>query len=154
MQNQSLKPLRIGRVAQQADVGIDTVRFYERRGLLPEPQRTAAGYRLYPPGTVTRLRFIRRAKELGFSLDEIGSLLALQDTGGRKSEVKAITHRKLEQIDTKIDALSRMRDVLSQLYGECSGTGDVNGCPIIETLSEFPVDDAEPAGNAASEDLS
>ncbi len=128
--------MRIGQIAVAADVGIDTVRFYERRGLLPEPQRTRSGYRSYPPGTITRLRFIRRAKELGFSLDEIGSLLALQDTGGPKSEVKAITRRKLAQIDTRIIALSRMREVLQQLDSECSGTGDVRGCPIIETLSE------------------
>jgi MerR family mercuric resistance operon transcriptional regulator len=127
MIDQSEKLLRIGRVASEANVGIDTIRFYERRGLLPEPQRTNSGYRLYPPDTVTRLRFILRAKELGFSLDEILSLLKLQDTGGPKAEVKAITHRKLKQIDIKIDALTRMRDVLHHLDGECSGTGDVRG---------------------------
>lgn len=136
MTAEARKPLTIGRIARQADVGIDTIRFYERRGLLPEPQRTDSGYRLYPAETIVRLRFIRRAKALGFSLDEIVTLLALQDTGGPKSEVKAITQRKLGQIEAKITDLERMRDVLRELDRDCSGTGDVRGCPIIETLSE------------------
>ena len=79
--------LTIGRLAKQAAVGIDTVRFYERRGLLPEPPRTAAGYRLYTNDTIARIRFIRRAKLLGFNLDEIGNLLNLHDRGGQKSAV-------------------------------------------------------------------
>jgi len=145
------KPLTIGRVAKQADVGIDTIRFYERRGLLPTPQRTESGYRLYPPATVTRLHFIRRAKALGFSLDEIVTLLALQDTGGPKSEVKAITHRKLEQIEAKITDLARMRDVLRDLDRDCSGAGDVRGCPIIETLSGQPDGDRGDAMEQAQE---
>ncbi|MBT8444424.1 MAG: MerR family DNA-binding protein [Gammaproteobacteria bacterium] len=130
------KPLTIGRIAARADVGIDTIRFYERRGLLPEPSRTESGYRLYPPATITRLNFIRRAKALGFSLDEIVTLLALQDTGGPKAEVKAITHRKLEQVEAKIADLERMRDVLRELDRDCTGTGDIDGCPIIEALSD------------------
>ena len=142
MNDEALTPLRIGQVAKAADVGIDTIRFYERRGLLPEPRRSSSGYRHYPPSTVTRLRFIRRAKLLGFSLDEIASLLGLQDAGGPKAEVKAITHRKLEQIDAKIEALVRMRDVLDQLDRECSGTGGLSGCPIIETLSDPAADEA------------
>jgi len=141
MREDQQKPLTIGRIARQADVGIDTIRFYERRGLLPEPQRTDSGYRLYPPATIVRLRFIRRAKALGFSLDEIVTLLALQDAGGPKAEVKAITHRKLGQIEAKITDLERMRDVLRELDRDCSGTGDVRGCPIIETLSEESGDD-------------
>lgn len=139
MREQKTRLMRIGSVAKAAAVGIDTIRFYERRGLLSEPQRTASGYRLYQPDIVTRLRFIRRAKAIGFSLDEINSLLTLQDTGGPKSEVKAITHRRLEQIDAKIDSLTRMRDVLHQLDTDCSGSGDIAGCPIIESLSEDAV---------------
>ncbi len=127
--------LTIGRLAEQADVGIDTVRFYERRGLLPEPARTSAGYRLYQPDMITRLRFIRRAKALGFSLDEIGTLLRLQDVSGSKSEAKKLTVDKLTEIEAKITDLSRMRNVLNKLVGECSGTGDISGCPIIEALS-------------------
>ena len=127
--------LTIGRLAKQAAVGIDTVRFYERRGLLPEPPRTAAGYRLYTNDTIARIRFIRRAKLLGFNLDEIGNLLNLHDRGGQKSAVKQLTQRKLDQIDAKIADLSKIRDVLRELASECSGTGDVKGCPIIETLA-------------------
>jgi Hg(II)-responsive transcriptional regulator len=135
MEIPTTKPLTIGRLAEHADVGIDTVRFYERRGLLPEPERTGSGYRIYAGETVARLRFIRRAKRLGFSLDEIKTLLRLQDTGGKKSEVKQLTSRKLKQIDTKIEDLTSMRAVLADLDRECSGSGDVDGCPIIEALA-------------------
>ncbi len=135
MSKQTSNTLTIGRLAQQAEVGIDTVRFYERRGLLPEPDRTASGYRLYRPAMVIRLRFIRRAKALGFSLDEIATLLHLQDAGGSKSEVKLLTTHKLVEIETKLADLSKMKKVLTQLASECSGSGDVDGCPIIEALS-------------------
>ncbi|MEE4185822.1 MAG: heavy metal-responsive transcriptional regulator [Gammaproteobacteria bacterium] len=127
--------LTIGRVAKLAGVGIDTVRFYERRGLLPEARRSAAGYRQYAAGTIDRLQFIRRAKALGFSLEEIGTLLDLQDNGGSKSAVKAITARKLAQIDAKLADLSRMRSVLHNLHQDCSGAGNVCGCPIIDALA-------------------
>jgi len=132
---QTSKSLTIGRLAEQANVGIDTVRFYERRGLLPEPARTPAGYRLYPPDVIARLQFIRRAKALGFSSDEIKTMLRLQDAGGSKSEVKELTIHKLEEIEAKIADLSRMRKVLKKLASECSGTGEIEGCPIIEALS-------------------
>jgi Hg(II)-responsive transcriptional regulator len=128
--------LTIGRAAKQADVTIDTIRFYERRDLLPKPQRTANGYRLYPPETVLRLHFIRRAKGLGFTLDEIRALLKLQDVGGAKADVKALTERKLGQIDIKITDLQLMREALRKLNTQCSGTGSVSSCPIIETLSQ------------------
>jgi Hg(II)-responsive transcriptional regulator len=127
--------LTIGRLAKRADVGIDTIRFYEKRGLLPAPARTGGGYRIYTEDTVSRLQFIKRAKVLGFSLEEIQSLLKLQDSGGRKSAVKKLTTHKLQQIDRKIADLSRMREVLAELDGECTGAGTVDGCPIIEALS-------------------
>lgn len=127
-------PMTIGRLAKRAGVGIDTIRFYERRGILPEPRRTASGYRLYRDDAVARIRFIRRAKELGFSLDEISLLLRLQDVGGPKAEVKQLTDRKIHTIDSKIQDLARMKHVLERLSGSCSGQGDVAGCPIIEAL--------------------
>lgn len=127
--------LTIGRLAKRADIGIDTVRFYERRGLLPQPARTGAGYRIYTEETVARLHFIRRAKVLGFSLEEIQSLLRLQDSGGQKSAVKKLTADKLRQIDEKIADLSRIQQVLTKLESQCSGSGTVDGCPIIEALS-------------------
>ena len=135
MTNQSSKTLTIGRLAEQAAVGIDTVRFYERRGLLPKPERTSAGYRQYRPDTVARLRFIRRAKALGFSLAEIETLLSFQDTGGSKSEVKELALHKLTEIRVKIADLTNMQEVLEQLASKCSGTGNIDGCPIIEALS-------------------
>ena len=130
------KLLTIGRIAKQADVGVDTIRFYEQKGLLPSPQRTASGYRLYPLTIVDRLSFIRRAKRLGFSLEEITTLLDLQDNGGAKAEVKALSSRKLEEINAKIADLERMRDVLRNLNKRCSGRGNVDGCPIIEALAD------------------
>jgi MerR family copper efflux transcriptional regulator len=136
MENSQQKTLTIGRIATQADVGIDTIRFYERRGLLPEPERTASGYRLYTVDTVRRLDFIRRAKDLGFTLEEIIALLGLQDTKGSKAAVKELTRHKLEQIKNKIQDLTRMSDVLSALEHDCAGTGDVRTCPIIEALSD------------------
>ena len=141
MENKPQKSLTIGRIAKQADVGIDTIRFYERRGLLPAAQRSASGYRLYSTETIRRLDFIRKAKALGFTLEEIISLLGLQDSTGAKADVKALTRRKLEQIDTKIHDLERIRDVLSALEHDCKGTGDVRTCPIIEALSGTPVPD-------------
>jgi len=139
MADKQPESLSIGRIAKLAGVGVDTIRFYERRGLLNQPDRTDAGYPKYSAEVVSLLEFIRRAKALGFSLEEITSLLQLQDHGGPKASVKDITHRKLSEIDTKIDDLQRMRKVLHQLNNDCSGTGDINGCPIIEALSEDSV---------------
>jgi len=127
--------LTIGRLAKAAGVGIDTVRFYERRGLLPEPRRTASGYRLYGQETVARIEFIRRAKQLGFTLDEILLLLKLQDQGGKKAEVRDLTQHKLAEINSKISDLERIRTVLQDLSRSCSGEGSVDGCPIIEAIA-------------------
>jgi MerR family copper efflux transcriptional regulator len=135
MNTQSASQFTIGRLAKKAGVGIDTVRFYERRGLLPQPQRTPSCYRLYNEDTINRIRFVRKAKRLGFTLDEIEGLLKLQDQGGQKSEVKAITTRKLEQIEAKIADLARMRTVLETLATECSGKGSVSTCPIIDAIA-------------------
>lgn len=136
MISRATKKLTIGRLSALAEVGVDTVRFYERRGLLPEPQRTASGYRTYDAATVDRLLFIRRAKNLGFSLDEIETLLTLQDKGGSKSVVKQLTRNKLDEIDQKIGDLTKMRKVLGELSNQCSGDGAVDGCPIIEALTD------------------
>ena len=142
MNQTSVKTFTIGRLAKQADVGIDTIRFYERRGLLPPPSRTSSGYRLYGEDTITRLRFVRRAKALGFTLDEIENLLQLQDQGGPKAEVKALTAQKMAESDEKIGDLTRMRAVLHDLSKQCSGRGNVATCPILEAIAEAPIDDA------------
>lgn len=132
------KKLTIGGLAKQADVGIDTVRFYERRGLLPAPDRTMSGYRLYSQDSVARIHFIRRAKRLGFTLDEIHTLLRLQDQGGKKAEVRELTTHKLLEIDSRISDLERIRAVLQNLAKSCSGKGNVDSCPIIEAIASAP----------------
>ena len=137
--------LTIGRLAHAAEVGIDTVRFYERAGLLKRPQRTAAGYRLYAESDAGRLRFIRRAKALGFSLKEIAELLRLNDGGGRRSAVRALAGRRLAEIERKLTPLSRMRATLRDLVHQCHGDGPLAGCPIIEAV--LPV--GAPAAAAA-----
>ncbi len=129
----------IGNISKASGTPVETIRFYEREGLLPEAPRTAAGYRLYDESATGRLRFITRAKALGFTLAEIREILNLQDNPasnrtGRK-EVKALTEKKLADIQRRIDDLQRMQKVLSNLASECSGRGGVTHCPIIETLS-------------------
>lgn len=132
--------LTIGKVAAQAGVGIDTVRFYERGGLLKRPRRTPAGYRLYDNDDVVRLRFIRRAKALGFSLEEIAELLVLNDGGGRRHSVREIAERRLAELAQRIEELKRVQRTLSHLVDECRrGDGPLAGCPIIQAmLGEAP----------------
>lgn len=128
--------MTIGRLASTASVGVETIRFYEREGLLEPPERTASGYRLYPPETAERLGFIRRAKALGFSLAEVRELLGLAEPTGDRARVKALAERKLAEIERRIDELRRMREALAGLSRQCSGHGPVEGCPIIEALNE------------------
>jgi MerR family transcriptional regulator, copper efflux regulator len=99
----------------------DLSRFYERSGLLRKPRRTSAGYRLYAQSDATRLRFIRRAKGLGFSLEEIAELLRLSDGKGRRSAVRAVAERRLREIEHKLAALGHMRDTLQRLVKQCHG---------------------------------
>lgn len=129
----------IGQLAKNTDMGVETIRFYERRGLMPEPPRAPSGYRRYPLDAADRLHFIRRAKRLGFTLDEIGTLLSLQD-GGERTQVKALAQAKLAQIEARIDDLKRMRKTLADLETQCSGRGPVAGCPIIEALNDTDTD--------------
>jgi MerR family copper efflux transcriptional regulator len=122
----------IGALARQADVAIDTVRYYERQGLLPAPPRRASGYRDYDAGAVERVRCIRRAKDLGFSLEEIRDLLALQDD--RLHGVEGIKQRaraRLHALDRRIAQLTEMRDALAVLVAECPGHGEPACCPIL-----------------------
>jgi MerR family mercuric resistance operon transcriptional regulator len=118
-----------------ADVGVETIRFYEREGLLREPVRTANGYRQYPPEAVAQIEFIRRAKQLGFSLAEIRELLALGQPGGDRAQVKAMVEEKLNELDRRIRELQRMRAALAELDRQCSGKGPIKGCSVVDTLS-------------------
>lgn len=127
--------LGIGAVARRAGVGIDTIRYYEREGLLPAPHRRASGYRDYEPAAVERLRFIRRAKDLGFTLAEIRELLALSTD--RERGVKGVRERaqvRLGEVEQRIRELQRMKRGLRQLIDACPGHGALEQCPILRSL--------------------
>ncbi len=129
--------LTIGQLAKKAEVNIETIRYYERRGLIPEPPRLASGYRQYPLETVTRILFIKHAKELGFSLKEINELLTLRiDKNTTCSDVKRKAEDKISDIEEKIKSLQRMKKALAKLTKECSGRGSVSECPILEALEK------------------
>lgn len=129
----------IGKAAKQAGLSIDTLRYYEREGLLPSPRRTASGYRLYDEAAIARLRFINRAKTLGFTLAEIRELLQLNDGGGERKSVQLIARARAEEIAQKIEELRRVHAMLEHLVSECDGHGKLAGCPIIEALLEDDV---------------
>lgn len=131
-----MKRLRIGQVAERAGVGVETVRFYEREGFLPEPPRTAAGYRQYGPDAAPRIRFLQRAQRLGFSLREAAELLDLRAPPGGCAEVRARAQAKLEEIREKIRDLERIRSALAELVEECSGRGSARECPILDALED------------------
>ncbi len=129
--------MHIGQLARQAGVPIDTVRYYERNGLLPPPPRRESGYRDYPPQDVARLRFVRRAKALGFTLSEIRELLALSHHRDEDmSDFRAAAAAKLVDLDRKLAELARVREGLRVLLGECPGLGALGQCPILGALSE------------------
>lgn len=132
-----MESMTIGKVARQTDVGIETIRFYEREGLIEDPPRRASGYRQYPTETVDRLRFIKRAKKLGFSLKEIKELLKLKvTTGATCDQVKKRAELKIEDIEHKILTLQRMKQALKKLNAACSGKGSVGECPILDALEK------------------
>lgn len=127
--------MTIGKLASAAGVGIDTIRYYEREGLLAEPRRTRANYRLYPPAAVQQLRFIAQAKSLGFSLAEIRDLLRLQ-TGGTRADVWRIAEGQLAEVRNKLRALRSIESVLSPLISACHGADEVGeACPILDALA-------------------
>ena len=132
-----MKAMTIGQVARHAGVGIETVRFYERQGLLEEPARKQSGYRQYGEDVVARLRFIRRAKELGFSLKEIKELLALRvDPTTTCAEVRSKAAAKIADVEQKIEALQRIRTALVKLTAVCRGRGPTSECPILDALDK------------------
>jgi len=127
--------LTIGEVAKRSGIGLETVRFYERKGLIEEPPRTDSGYRQYPEDVVARLRFIRRAKELGFSLKEISELFSLRvDPDTTCADVKRRTDLKILDIEQKMSTLQTMKRALTKLAASCTGRGPTSDCPILEAL--------------------
>lgn len=127
--------MKIGDVAAKAGIGIDAIRFYERKGLIQAPARRPSGYRDYSTDVVMHLRFIRHAKNLGFSLKEIRELLSLErDERATAADVRVAAERKLADIQDKIRALQRMRRALGKVIDDCPGRGPTSGCTILRSL--------------------
>ena len=132
--------MKIGEVAERGGVNLQTIRYYEREGLLPTPPRLASGYRLFTEDTVRRVRFIKRAQELGFTLAEIRDLLTLRVDESRSSgEVRAIAEAKIADIEGKIRSLVAMRQALTDLTDRCSGHDPASECPILESIDSDEV---------------
>ena len=129
--------MRIGEVATQAQVNIQTVRLYERLGLLKAPRRTTSGYRDYPQAAVERLRFIKEAQELGFTLREIKQLIALREAKSFSTvQVAEIAQAKLREIENKIAWLTRMRDALAQGMAGCHCEGVAEACVLVNAKTK------------------
>jgi len=147
-----MRTMSIGQLAKAAGVNVQTVRYYERRGLLPEPPRTESGYREYPPSDVARIGFIRRAQGLGFSLREIGDLLSLRVVPGvHPDQVRRRVSEKIEDVELKIEELERIRGALTQMANACRTHGPLGDCPFLtalETQSEGAAQHAETSRTA------
>jgi MerR family transcriptional regulator, copper efflux regulator len=129
--------LTIGQVARRAGVGIETVRFYEREGLLEEPPRRPSGYRQYSEQVIQRIHFIKRAQKRGFSLKEISELLMLRVDGQTScEEVKQHTEWKIVEVERKLVELQRMRHALPQVAALCTGQGPASACPMLDALEQ------------------
>ncbi len=137
--------MRIGQVAKRAGVNVETIRFYERKGLIKQPPRHAGGYREYPHDAIARIRFIKRAKELGFSLTEISELLLLQaDPRATCGDVKQKAEVKISTIHGRIQDLQKMKCSLEQLAAACKGSGPLDDCPIIDCFETHKEQEDEP----------
>ena len=124
-------------VAKLADVNLDTVLYYEKRGLLPKPNRTSSGYRQYEAEHVAHIRFIRRAQNLGFSLEEIRELLDMRAEPDAADEIRKITAQKVREIDAKIHDLQRIREKLVELSAACGHSKASNHCVVLDALEDF-----------------
>jgi MerR family mercuric resistance operon transcriptional regulator len=120
-------------LARLGGVNLETVRYYEREGLIPKPPRTRAGYRVFPLEAAQRLRFIKRAQALGFSLTDIRALLSLRPSTDR-AKVRARTQARIADIEQKIHTLQAMRKFLGSLIDRCEHCGPMGECPILESL--------------------
>ena len=146
--------LSIGQVARRAGVGVETVRFYEREGLLEEPARLASGYRQYSEQAVKRIHFIKRAQQLGFSLKEIGELLLLRvDAHTSCEQVKLRAEAKIAEVERKLIELQRMRQALLQVAELCTGEGPASACPMLEALDQSEAANAQAHTEKAGDHL-
>jgi MerR family mercuric resistance operon transcriptional regulator len=130
----SEQSMTIGRLAKAAGVNVETIRYYRRIGLLPTPQRDYGSFRRYPKDSLKRLRFIKRAQQLGFTLDEVAALLDLSD-GAHCAETRELAERKLTMVERKLADLTAIRDVLGELIAACRRGSPTAGCSIIESLT-------------------
>jgi MerR family copper efflux transcriptional regulator len=131
----TMTTMSIGEVAKRTGVRVQTIRFYEQKGLIEEPPRRSSGYRDYPEGTVSRLAFILSAKELGFTLEEIKELLALRvDPKATCGDVKKQAEAKISEVERKIRTLQRMKKTLVKIKAACDGKRPVGECPILESI--------------------
>ncbi|MBN9392155.1 MAG: heavy metal-responsive transcriptional regulator [Chloroflexi bacterium] len=129
------KGFSIGQVAKQARVNVETVRFYEREGLIQRPERDTGMYRQYAPEIISRIKFIRRSKNLGFSLKEVRELLDLRRIPGTEcGEIKQRFQEKITELDKKIEDLIRIKTVLAELANACNGVGSLDFCSVRESL--------------------
>ncbi len=128
-----MSELTIGGLADEAGVNVETIRYYQRRGLMPEPDKPAHGYRRHDATTVKRVRFIKRAQALGFTLEEIGGLLQL-DEAHACAETRELASHKLAAIETKLADLAAMRKALTTLLCQCDAGAMKGNCPIIHAL--------------------
>jgi len=127
--------LTIGQVARRSGFGIETIRFYERNGLIELPPRRPSGYRQYSESVIFRSQFIKRSKELGFSLKEIRELLSLRVSPTTTcSNIRERTQAKIADVESKIQSLERIKEVLMSLTTACGGAGPLSECPILESL--------------------
>ena len=146
MKSETSPVLTRAALAKAAGVGPETLRFYEKKGLLEKPARNAAGHRLYSAADLERMRFISRAQQLGFSLQDIGQLLTL--TGSIRTPrrmVRGIASARLEEIRQKIRDLKSMESALGRLVSQCDGKGALQGCPIAEFVSGWTPDSISPS---------
>ena len=141
------RKMTIGQLAKEADVGVQTVRYYERRGLLEPAARRESGYREFDDSSLDRLRFIRRAQELGFTLNEIGELLELRlNPGTTAEEVQERASVKIEEIERKLHNLERIKEALEHLAGQCDKHGTVGDCPLLDAMGPL-----QPSNNSAEQ---
>ncbi|MEO3427335.1 helix-turn-helix domain-containing protein [Pelagibius sp. CAU 1746] len=128
------KGLLRAELARRTGCNLETIRYYEKIGMMPDPPRSGAGYRVYDAGHVSRLRFILRARELGFSIEETRGLLGLMDRGAQTcAEVKQRTERHLADVRAKIADLRRIERILAETASQCSGD-EVPECPVLDSL--------------------
>src|SRR5436190_23074480 len=145
---------RSGELAERSGIGKETLRYYESIGIISAPPRTEGGYRAYPKETLHRLQFIKRAQTLGFELKEIQELLSLEEHPRSNAKpVREITIHRLQEIESKIEDLQRLRSVLLDLTEQCSGKTPISKCPILESLSGNPTSENFESSSSTTSNL-